>query len=48
MLEILVRYPHATTLAVAREAAALPDVAEEAQAAAAAIEAKLAKPAGAK
>ena len=48
VLEILVRYPHATTLAVAREAAALPDVAEEAQAAAAAIEAKLAKPAGAK
>lgn len=48
VIEILVRYPHAATLAVAKEAAALPDVAAEAQAAVATIEGKLAKPAGAK
>ena len=48
VIEILVRYPHAATLAVAQEAAAAPDLAEEAKAAVAAIEAKLAKPAGAK
>lgn len=48
VVEILVRYPHAATLAVAREAAALPEVAAEAGAAVAAIEAKLATPAGAK
>jgi hypothetical protein len=47
VIEILVRYPHAATLAVAKEAAALPDVAAEAQAAVATIEGKLAKPAGA-
>ena len=46
VIEILVRYPHAATLAVAQEAAALPDVADEAKAAVAAIEAKLTKPAG--
>jgi len=43
VIEILVRYPHAATLAVAREAMTLPDVAEEAKAAVAAIEAKLGK-----
>ncbi len=48
VIEILVRYPHAATLAVAQEAVAAPDLAEEAKAAVAAIEAKLAKPAGAK
>jgi hypothetical protein len=48
VIEILVRYPHPATLAVAREAAALPEVAAEAGAAAAAIESKLAAPAGAK
>ena len=48
VIEILVRYPHATTLAVAKEAVALPDVSAEAQAAVATIEGKLAKPAGAK
>jgi len=41
VIEILVRYPHAATLAVAREAVAVPEVAEEAKAAVAAIEAKL-------
>lgn len=48
VIEILVRYPHAATLTVAKEAAEMPDVAEEGKAAVAAIEAKLAKPAGAK
>jgi hypothetical protein len=43
VVEILVRYPHASTLAVAWEATAIPDVADEAQAAVAAIEAKLGK-----
>jgi hypothetical protein len=42
VIEILVRYPHAETLAVAKEAAATPDVEAEAKAAVAAIEAKLA------
>jgi hypothetical protein len=46
VIEILVRYPHAATLAVAQEATAQPDVADEAKAAVAAIEAKLTKPAG--
>ncbi|MFM7244248.1 MAG: HEAT repeat domain-containing protein [Planctomycetaceae bacterium] len=41
VIEILVRYPHAATLAVAKEAVALPDVAAEAKAAVTAIEAKL-------
>ncbi len=41
VIEILVRYPHAATLAVAKEAAEMPDVAEEAKAAVAAIGAKL-------
>jgi HEAT repeat protein len=41
-IEILVRYPHAATLAVAKEAVALPDVAEEAKAAVTSIEGKLA------
>ena len=48
VIEILVRYPHAATLAVAKEAVDMPDVAEEARAAVTAIEAKLAKPAGTK
>jgi len=48
VIEILVRYPHAATLAVAQEAVDMPDVAEEARAAVTAIEAKLAKPAGTK
>jgi len=43
VIEILVRYPHAATLAVAREAVALPDVAEDAKAAVAAIEGKIGK-----
>ncbi|MFM7243595.1 MAG: HEAT repeat domain-containing protein [Planctomycetaceae bacterium] len=43
VIEILVRYPHAATLAVAKEAVALPDVADEAKAAVTAIEAKLGK-----
>jgi HEAT repeat protein len=47
VIEILVRYPHPTTLAVAREAAELPGLAEEAKAAVAAIEAKLPKATGA-
>ncbi|MFM7207354.1 MAG: HEAT repeat domain-containing protein [Planctomycetaceae bacterium] len=46
VVEILVRYPHDATLTVAREAVSLPDVADEARAAVAAIETKLAKPAG--
>ena len=46
VIEILVRYPHAATLAVAREAAALPDVADEAGAAITAIEGKMAAAAG--
>ena len=41
VIEILVRYPHAATLAVAREAVAVPEVAEEAKTAVAVIEAKL-------
>lgn len=41
VIEILVRYPHAATLTVAREAVAVPEVAEEAKAAVVAIEAKL-------
>lgn len=48
VIEILVRYPHAATLAVAKEAVDMSDVAEEARAAVTAIEAKLAKPAGTK
>lgn len=48
VIEILVRYPHPATLAVAQEAVDMPDVAEEARAAVTAIEAKLAKPAGTK
>lgn len=48
VIEILVRYPHATTLGVAREATALPDVADEAKAAVTAIESKLGKPEGTK
>ena len=47
-VEILVRHPHASTLAVAREAAAMPDVRDEAQAAVKTIEAKIGKPAGMK
>ena len=43
VIEILVRYPHAATLAVAQEAVVLPDVADEAKAAVTAIEAKLPK-----
>ena len=46
VIEILVRYPHAATLAVAQEAVDMPDTAEEARAAVTAIEATLAKPAG--
>ncbi|MGI9177084.1 MAG: HEAT repeat domain-containing protein [Pirellulales bacterium] len=48
IIEILMRYPHATTLAVAREATSLPDMTDEANAAVTAIEAKLATPAGTK
>ena len=48
VIEILVRYPHPATLAVAQEAVDMPDVAEEARAAVTAIQAKLAKPAGTK
>ena len=48
VIEILVRYPHPTTLAVAKEACAIPDVAEEAKAAVTPIEGKLAPPAGGK
>ncbi|MEI6635570.1 MAG: hypothetical protein WCO99_03310 [Planctomycetota bacterium] len=48
VIEILVRYPHAATLAVAKEAVDMPDVADEAKAAVTAIEATLAKPAGTK
>lgn len=48
VIEILVRYPHAATLAVAQEAVDMPDTAEEARAAVTAIETKLAKPAGTK
>jgi hypothetical protein len=43
VIEILVRYPHPATLALAKEAVAVPDVAEEAKTAVAAIEAKLGK-----
>ena len=43
VIEILVRYPHAATLAVAKEAAEMPDVAEEAKAAVTAIEARVEK-----
>jgi HEAT repeat protein len=45
VIEILTRYPHAETLAVAKEAVANADVEAEAKAAVVAIEAKLAKPA---
>lgn len=48
VIEILVRYPHAATLAVAKEACAIPDVADEAKAAVTTIEGKLAPPAGGK
>jgi hypothetical protein len=48
VVEILVRYPHPTTLVVAKEATALPDVADEAKAAVAMIEGKLAPPASGK
>ncbi|MEX0670043.1 MAG: HEAT repeat domain-containing protein [Pirellulales bacterium] len=46
VIEILVRYPSAATLAVAKEAVTMPDVEAEAKAAVAGIAAKLAKPAG--
>jgi hypothetical protein len=46
VLEILPRYPSQATLAVAKEAATMPGLEAEANAAAAAIEQKLAKPAG--
>ena len=46
VLEILPRYPSPATLAVAKEAATVPGLEAEATAAAAAIEQKLAKPAG--
>jgi len=46
VLEILPRYPSPATLAVAKEAATMPGLEAEATAAAAAIETKLAKPAG--
>jgi len=46
VLEILPRYPSPATLAVAKEAATMPGLEAEATAAAAAIEQKLAKPAG--
>lgn len=46
VIEILVLYPHATTLAVAKEAAALPDVTAEARAGVTTIEGRLAKPEG--
>jgi hypothetical protein len=48
VIEILVRYPHAATLAAAKEACAIPDVADEAKAAVTTIEGKLALPAGGK
>ena len=48
VIEILVRYPHPATLAVAKEACAIPDVADEAKAAVTTIEGKLAPPAGGK
>jgi hypothetical protein len=48
VIEILVRYPHPATLAVAKEACAIPDVADDAKAAVTAIEAKLPPPAGGK
>ncbi len=48
VIEILVRYPHPATLAVAKEACATPDVADEAKAAVTTIEGKLAPPAGGK
>jgi hypothetical protein len=46
VIKILVRYPSAATLAVAKEAVALPGVESEATAAVAEIEATLTKPAG--
>ena len=46
VIKILVRYPSAATLAVAKEAVALPGVESEATAAVAGIEATLTKPAG--
>ncbi len=48
VIEILVRYPHPTTLAVAKEACAMPDVANEAKVAVTTIEEKLTPPAGGK
>ncbi len=48
VIEILVRYPHPATLAVAQEAVDMPDVADEAKAAVTTIEGKLAPPAGGK
>ena len=48
VIEILVRYPHPTTLAVAKEACAMPDVANEAKVAVTTIEGKLTPPAGGK
>jgi HEAT repeat protein len=48
VIEILVRYPHPATLAVAKEACAIPDLADEAKAAVTTIEGKLAPPAGGK
>jgi hypothetical protein len=48
IIEILVRYPHPATLAVAKDAIAMPDVSDEAKAAVTAIEAKLVPPAGGK
>ena len=48
VVEILVRYPHPTTLAVAKEATAMPDVADDAKAAVTTIEGKLSQPTGGK
>ena len=48
IVEILVRYPHPATLAVAKDAIEMPDVSDEAKAAVTAIEGKLAQPAGGK
>jgi hypothetical protein len=48
IIEILVRYPHPATLAVAKDAIAMPDISDEAKAAVTTIEGKLAPPAGGK
>jgi len=48
VVEILVRYPHPATLAVAKDAIAMPDISDEAKAAVTTIEGKLAQPAGGK